>query len=44
MDAILAERKKAWTPKPRKYKRGTLRLFSEHAVYPMKGAYLAFED
>ena len=44
MDAILAERKKAWKPKPRKYKGGTLRLFSEHAVSPMKGAYLAFDD
>ena len=44
IDAILAERKKAWKPKPRKYKRGTLRLFSEHAVSPMKGAYLDFQD
>lgn len=44
MEAILAERKKAWKSKPRKYKRGALRLFSEHAVSPMKGAYLAFDD
>ena len=44
IDAILAERKKAWKPKPRKYKRGTLRLFSEHAASPMKGAYLQFDD
>ena len=43
-DAILAERKKAWKPKPRKYKSGTLRLFSEHAASPMKGAYLAFDN
>ena len=28
----------------RRYKRGTLRLFSEHAVSPMKGAYLEFND
>ena len=44
IDAILAERKKAWKPKPRKYKSGTLRLFSEHAASPMKGAYLEFND
>ena len=44
IDAILAERKKAWKPKPAKYKRGTLRLFSELAASPMKGAYLTFDD
>ena len=44
MDAILAQRKKAWKPKPRKYERGALRLFSEHAVSPMKGAYLEYGD
>ncbi len=42
MDAILAERKKNWQPKPLKYKKGTLRLFSEHAASPMKGAYLEY--
>ena len=44
IDAILAERRKAWKPKPRKYKGGTLRLFSEHAASPMKGAYLVFDN
>ena len=44
IDAILAERRKAWKPKPAKYKRGTLRLFSELAASPMKGAYLDFGD
>ena len=44
IDVILTERKKVWKPKPIRYKRGTLRLFSEHAVSPMKGAYLAFDD
>ena len=44
MDTILAERKKAWKPKPAKYQRGTLRLFSELAASPMKGAYLDFGD
>ena len=43
IDAILAERKKNWQPKPAKYKRGALRMFAEHAVSPMKGAYLDFE-
>ncbi|MDO5391325.1 MAG: dihydroxy-acid dehydratase [Eubacteriales bacterium] len=44
MDAILAERKKNWSPKPPKYKSGSLRLFSELAVSPMKGAYLSFDE
>ena len=43
MDAILAERRKVWKPKERKYKTGVLRLFSEHAASPMKGAYLKYE-
>jgi dihydroxy-acid dehydratase len=44
IDIILEERRKVWKPKPRKYKNGTLRLFSDHAAAPMKGAYLEFED
>ena len=44
MDAILADRKKNWTPKPPKYPTGSLRLFSELAVSPMKGAYLSFDE
>lgn len=44
MDAVLAQRRAAWKPKPRRYKRGVLRLFSEHAASPMKGAYLALDD
>lgn len=43
MDAILAARRSAWRPRPRKYRTGTLRLFSEHAASPMKGAYLDFD-
>lgn len=43
MEAILAERRKNWQPKPAKYTRGCLRLFSELAVSPMKGAYLEYE-
>lgn len=44
IDAILAERKKHWKPKPMKYPTGALRLFSELAVSPMKGAYLSFDE
>ncbi|NMA93874.1 MAG: dihydroxy-acid dehydratase [Clostridiales bacterium] len=42
IDRILADRKKKWKPKEGFYKRGALRLFAEHAVSPMKGAYLDF--
>ena len=44
MEEILARRKEAWKPKPQKYKSGVLRLFSELAESPMKGAYLSFGD
>lgn len=40
IDAVLAERKKAWRPKARKYTSGVLNIFSEHAVSPMKGGYM----
>lgn len=43
IDAILAERKKNWKPMERKYKSGVLRLFSELAASPMKGAYLDYD-
>ena len=42
IDAVLEERRKAWSPKPIKYKSGVLRLFSELAASPMKGAYLDY--
>ncbi len=44
IDAVLAARRKNWAPKPPKYPRGSLRLFSELAVSPMKGAYLSFGE
>ena len=44
IDAILAERRKAWKPKPVRYRRGTLRLFAELAASPMKGAYLDYPE
>lgn len=37
---ILAERKKHWKPGEPKYKSGVLKIFSEHAVSPMKGGYM----
>ena len=40
IDAVLAQRRKAWSPKPRKYTSGVLKIFSEHAVSPMKGGYM----
>mgnify|MGYP000816333473 CR=1 FL=1 len=40
MDAILAERRTNWKPKAPKYTKGLLKLYSQHAVSPMKGAYM----
>lgn len=40
IDDILAQRRLAWKPKAPKYPKGVLRLFSEHAVSPMKGGYM----
>lgn len=40
VNAILAERKSRWQPKPSRYTKGALKLFSEHAVSPMKGGYM----
>ena len=44
IDAVLAERRKAWKPKPLHYKSGVLRMFSKHAASPMEGAYLRYDD
>ena len=40
VDAVLAQRKAAWKPKAPKYPSGVLKIFSEHAVSPMKGGYM----
>jgi len=40
--AVLEERRKNWQPREPKYKNGVLRLFSQHAASPMKGAYLEY--
>ena len=42
VEEILAKRRENWQPKPSRHQRGVLRLFSELAVSPMKGAYLDF--
>ncbi|MBR3599958.1 MAG: dihydroxy-acid dehydratase, partial [Lachnospiraceae bacterium] len=42
IDKILSDRKEKWTPKMPRYSKGVLRMFSEHAVSPMKGAYLDY--
>jgi len=44
IDAVLLERRKNWQPRAPKYKKGVLRLFSELAVSPMKGAYLGYDE
>ena len=40
---VLKQRRLAWKPKERKYKKGVLRLFSELVASPMKGAYLEYD-
>lgn len=42
IDAILKERRKNWKSREPKYKNGVLRLFSQYAASPMKGAYLEY--
>lgn len=42
IEKVLANRRKHWKKKEPKYPRGVLRLFSEHAVSPMRGAYMDF--
>lgn len=44
IDQILSERRKNWKPRKARYQRGVLRLLSEHAVSPMKGAWLSYDD
>jgi len=38
--AILEVRKKNWTPRAPRYQKGVLKIYSEHAVSPMKGGYM----
>ncbi len=41
VEAILEERRRAWMPKKAKYEKGVLAIFSEHAVSPMEGGFMA---
>lgn len=41
MEEILARRRENWKPKTPRYTSGLLKLYSQHAVSPMKGAYMA---
>ena len=40
VNEILAERRKNWQPRPAKYTKGALALYTRHAVSPMKGGYM----
>ena len=40
IEAVLKERKAAWKAPKGRYSEGVLKLFSEHAVSPMKGGYM----
>lgn len=40
IEAILSQRKQSWTPRPPRYENGVLKIYSEHAVSPMKGGYM----
>ncbi len=40
IDAVLAERKKQWKGFKSKYQKGLLKLYAQHAVSTMKGAYM----
>ena len=40
MEKVLAERKAKWQPKQAKYTRGVMKIYSQHAVSPMKGGYM----
>ena len=40
MEKVLADRKAKWQPKPAKYTRGVMKIYSQHAVSPMKGGYM----
>lgn len=40
VEEILKARRQAWKPKTLKYTKGVLKIYSEHAVSPMKGGYM----
>lgn len=40
MEQILSARRAQWKPREPRYRKGLLKLYSQHAVSPMKGAYM----
>ena len=44
IDAVLKERREKWMRPKMRYKKGVLKLFAEHAVSPMRGAYLSYGE
>ena len=40
MEAILKQRRSEWLPRPPRYQGGVLKIYSDHAVSPMKGGYM----
>ena len=40
IEHILKKRKENWRPKSAKYTKGIMKQYTEHAVSPMKGAYM----
>lgn len=40
IEEVLKKRRESWKPRKRRYTKGVLKLFADHAVSPMKGAYL----
>jgi dihydroxy-acid dehydratase len=40
IEAVLAQRRAAWQPRPAKYTRGVLKFYTQHAVGAMQGGYM----
>ncbi len=40
MEAILSGRRARWQPRPNRYTRGIMKIFTENAAAPMKGGYM----
>ena len=40
MEEILRQSARNWRPKEAKYTSGVLKLYSQHAVFPMQGGYM----
>ena len=40
MEEILKQRRSEWLPRPPRYQGGVMKIYSDHAVSPMKGGYM----